>query len=64
MNFFLQFVVVLLLVMFLHFINQLLVMKKNDIPLQWKSILVLFTISLVITLLFNIPSSLEYGFPL
>lgn len=64
MNFFLQFVVVLLLVMFLHFINQLLVMKKSDFTLQWKSIMVLFTISLVITLLFNLPSSLEYGFPL
>jgi len=64
MNFFLQFVVVLLLVMFLHFINQLLVMKKSDFTLQWKSIMVLITISLVITLLFNLPSSLEYGFPL
>ena len=64
MNFFLQFVVVLLLVMFLHFINQLLVMKKSDFTLQWKSKMVLFTISLVITLLFHIPSSLEYGFPL
>lgn len=65
MNFFLQFVVVLLFVSFFHFINQMLLLKKNDFKLQWKSVLILISMSGVITLLLNIPSRVQdFEFPL
>ena len=64
MNFFLQFVVVLLFVLFFHFINQMLLLKKNDFKLQWKSVLILISMSVVITLLLNIPSRVQdFEFP-
>ncbi|MFJ7648368.1 hypothetical protein ACIQ1H_12475 [Lysinibacillus sp. NPDC097279] len=61
MNFFFQFVVVLLIVTFLHFINQLLLMKKNDYQIHWKSMTILLTISLIVTVLLNVSAhSMEY----
>lgn len=62
MNFFLQFVVVLLFVSFFHFINQMLLLKKNDFKLP---VLILISMSVVITLLLNIPSRVQdFEFPL
>lgn len=54
MNYLFQFVVVLLIVFFLHFINQLLLLKKSNFKIQWKAVTILVAISFVVVLLLNI----------
>ncbi|OEC02293.1 hypothetical protein GY31_08380 [Lysinibacillus sphaericus] len=54
MNYLFQFIVVLLFVLFFHYINQLLLMKKYEFKIQWKSMLILVSLSVVITILLNI----------